>query len=386
MCPSPCRPASDLTLVLCARGGRRSAARPAGRRARAARGPAERAASAAYVALAALILAALAAAVRLSSSHDGPGGALSYLWGELSGGGAVGSTDHLTQLSTNLRSRWWGEAWDAFSAHPLHRATGPTRSRRSTGSHAPTSSRPARSIPPPCTCSPGSGCWERSPRLIALGAGAACLACRHAPARSRALRRAGARGRRRGVRAAQPDRLGVEADRADGPGLSRCPCSSPVPRAAAPSCAPRRRSLAIAAAVGVRARHHPGGAAGPRATTRSTGPTASTSRDASTRRAWRPTSPRPSTAGRWTAQLQRASLLQALGRPADARRAVDRAIALAPKDSRRLARRWRATSATAGTTAAGSASLARARALAGHDTVFDGSDADVIAASDACAP
>ena len=34
------------------------------------------------------------------------------------------------------------------------------------------------------------------------------------------------------------------------------------------------------------------------------------------------------------AQLQRASLLQALGRPADARRAVNRALALAPKDSR----------------------------------------------------
>ena len=38
---------------------------------------------------------------------------------------------------------------------------------------------------------------------------------------------------------------------------------------------------------------------------------------------------------RWSveSQLQRASLLQALDRPADARRAVNRAIALAPKDS-----------------------------------------------------
>ena len=61
---------------------------------------------------------ALLAAVRLSSQHGGPIGALSHVWHQLSGGGAVGSTDHLTQLSTNLRGRWWGEAWDGFTAHP----------------------------------------------------------------------------------------------------------------------------------------------------------------------------------------------------------------------------------------------------------------------------
>ncbi len=62
--------------------------------------------------------ASLLAAVRLSSRYGGPSGALSHVWHQLSGGGAVGSTDHLTQLSTNLRGRWWGEAWDGFTAHP----------------------------------------------------------------------------------------------------------------------------------------------------------------------------------------------------------------------------------------------------------------------------
>ena len=89
-----------------------------GRARRSARGTA-RAASSGWSSWPSLVVAALAAAVRLSSSHDGPGGALSYVWHELSGGGAVGSTDHLTQLSTNLRSRWWGEAWDGFRAQPL---------------------------------------------------------------------------------------------------------------------------------------------------------------------------------------------------------------------------------------------------------------------------
>jgi predicted Zn-dependent protease len=83
-------------------------------------------------------------------------------------------------------------------------------------------------------------------------------------------------------------------------------------------------------------------------------------------------------------QLERASLLQSLERPADARRAVERAIALAPKDSEvwlQLAgyERW------CWKDKAWKASLAHARSLAGHDTVFDGSDADVINGADACA-
>jgi Flp pilus assembly protein TadD len=83
------------------------------------------------------------------------------------------------------------------------------------------------------------------------------------------------------------------------------------------------------------------------------------------------------------AQLQRASLLQQLGRPADARRAIDHALSLEPKNDRTwlaLAgyqrfcwrdRAWRK-------------SLQRARELSGHDTVFAGSDAAVISTSDAC--
>ncbi len=83
------------------------------------------------------------------------------------------------------------------------------------------------------------------------------------------------------------------------------------------------------------------------------------------------------------AQLERASLLQSLGRPRDARRAVDHALELAPKDSGTwltLAGYQRYCWHDSGWRA----SLARARALAGHDTVFDGTDEDVIAASDAC--
>ena len=82
-------------------------------------------------------------------------------------------------------------------------------------------------------------------------------------------------------------------------------------------------------------------------------------------------------------QLERASLLQALDRPRDARRAVDHALSLAREDAQvwlTLAgyQRW------CWNDPAWRASLARARALSGHDNVFAGSDDEVIAASDAC--
>jgi tetratricopeptide (TPR) repeat protein len=82
-------------------------------------------------------------------------------------------------------------------------------------------------------------------------------------------------------------------------------------------------------------------------------------------------------------QLERASLLQALHRPQDARRAVGHALSLAPKDSQvwlTLAgyQRW------CWNDPAWRATLDRARALSGHDNVFAGSDDQVIAASDAC--
>ena len=96
-------------------------ARPAGGGARSARGPARPPRLRPRGRWPSLVVGALLAAVRLSSQHGGPIGALSHVWHQLSGGGAVGSTDHLTQLSTNLRGRWWGEAWDGFTAHPLAR-------------------------------------------------------------------------------------------------------------------------------------------------------------------------------------------------------------------------------------------------------------------------
>ena len=106
-----------LCLVL--RGGRdrRRAARAARRGDR----PARRAARAARLRPRSARRAALAcwlAAAKLSSKHGGPIGALSHIWHQFSGGGAVGSTDHLSSLSTNLRSRWWGEAWDALPPPP----------------------------------------------------------------------------------------------------------------------------------------------------------------------------------------------------------------------------------------------------------------------------
>jgi tetratricopeptide (TPR) repeat protein len=84
------------------------------------------------------------------------------------------------------------------------------------------------------------------------------------------------------------------------------------------------------------------------------------------------------------AELERASLLQSLDRPRDARRAMDRALALAPEDSQAwlaLAgyQRW------CWKDGGWRASLAHARSLAGHDTVFAGSDKAVLATSDACA-
>jgi tetratricopeptide (TPR) repeat protein len=85
-------------------------------------------------------------------------------------------------------------------------------------------------------------------------------------------------------------------------------------------------------------------------------------------------------------QLERASLLQSLARPADARRAVERAIDLAPRDSGvwlQLAgyERWCWKSPAP----VWKADLDHARSLSGHDNVFAGSDDDVIDAADACA-
>ncbi len=83
------------------------------------------------------------------------------------------------------------------------------------------------------------------------------------------------------------------------------------------------------------------------------------------------------------AQLERASLLQQLGRPRDARRAVDHALSLAPKNDRTwltLAgyQRWLLERPRLA-----QEPRPRARAL-GPRHVFAGTDAEVVAASDAC--
>ena len=213
------------------------------------------------VAAAVLVIGALAAAVKLSSAHGGPVGALSHAWSQISGGGAVGSTDHLNSLSTNLRSRWWGEAWDGFTAHPLQ------------GNGADTFETIDRLARPDFQQAgqehsilfhvlSGLGLLGAIPAAIALAAAGACVA---AVTRLRGSERsAGARTgcRRRRVRAAQPDRLGVEAERPDAArlpdprthrlrGRRRCRRRAP----AAPRPRGRRRGR-------LRARNHPRDAAG----------------------------------------------------------------------------------------------------------------------------
>ena len=159
------------------------------------------------------VVGALLAAVRLSSQHDGPIGALSHVWHQLSGGGAVGSTDHLTQLSTNLRGRWWGEAWDGFTRAPVARQRGRlVRDDRPPGAARLPAGRPgALGVPARAL---GHGAAGRHPGADRPGCRGRLPGHRHAPARGRALCGAPARGRRRRLRVAQPDRLGMAADRA----------------------------------------------------------------------------------------------------------------------------------------------------------------------------
>jgi O-antigen ligase len=335
-----------------------------------------------YVVLAVLVIAALAAAVRLSSQHDGPGGALSYLWHELSGGGAVGSTDHLTQLSTNLRSRWWGEAWDAFRAQPL-RGNGADTFETIDRLARPDFQQAGQEHSAALHVLSGLGLLGALPALVALGAGAACLA---SVTRLRGAERSAALALVAGVGAfALHNQIDWEWKQT---ALTLLAYPLPVLVACAAGGSallrPGRRSLAIVAAAVFALAVIP--AALPVLSNNSLdradrldeqGRIDEARIEADLAAALNRTSVE--------AQLQRASLLQALDRPADARRAVDRAISLAPKDSHTWLAlagyerycwndgRWRA-------------SLARARSFAGHDTIFDGSDAEVIAASDACGP
>ena len=171
--------------------------------------------------------------------------------------------------------------------------------------------------------------------------------------------------------------------RADACSRTRSPCWSRAPAggAVARAAPPQRRRRG---GGGVRARDRPARRCPCSATARSTAPSGSRGRAASTRRASRPTSPPRSTAPRSTPSSSA---------PACCRSSTARRTRAAPSTDALVARaqgRRRPGSTLAGyqrwcwNDPAWKASLARARALSGHDNVFDGSDEDVIAASDAC--
>ena len=333
------------------------------------------------VAAAVLVIGAVAAAVRLSSAHGGPGGALSHAWNQISGGGAVGSTDHLNSLSTNLRSRWWGEAWDGFTAHPLQ------------GNGADTFETIDRLARPDFQQAgqehsilfhvlSGLGLVGAIPAAIALAAAGACVA---AVTRLRGSERSAGLALAAGVGAfALHNQIDWEWKQSaltllayPIPALIACAAGGGVAVARPP-----RRGLAVVAAavfalaiipatlpvLSNRGLDRAGRLEGQgrldeaRVEADLAGALDRTSVDV---------------------QLERASLLQALDRPRDARRAVDHALSLAREDAQvwlTLAgyQRW------CWNDPAWRASLARARALSGHDNVFAGSDDEVIAASDAC--
>ncbi len=161
----------------------------------------------------------LGAVVKLSSDYGGPFGALSHVWHQLSGGGAVGSTDHLNSLSTNLRGRWWGEAWDAFTDHPLQ-GNGADTFETIDRLARPDFQQAGQEHSLGFHVLAGLGLLGALPAIVALGAAGACTA---AVTRLRGSERSAALAldRRRGrVRAPQPDRLGVAPDGADAARLS----------------------------------------------------------------------------------------------------------------------------------------------------------------------
>jgi O-Antigen ligase len=327
---------------------------------------------------------ALAAAVKVSSQHGGPGGALGYLWHQLSGGGAVGSTDHLSTLSTNLRGRWWGEAWDGFTAQPWHghgAGTFETIDRLA----RPDFQQAGQEHSAFLHVLSGTGLLGGIPAAIALAAAGACVA---AVTRLRGSERSAALALAAGVGAfALHNQIDWEWQQ-----TALTVLAYPIPvliacsagGAAAAVRRPRRGYAVLAAtafALGVIPVVLPvlSNQALARADRLDVQGRLDEARvEADLAAALNHTSV--------DVQLERAGLLQALGRPADARRAVEHALALAPEDDRT----WLALAGYQrfcwheGT--AWRASLARARSLSGHDTVFAGSDEDVVAASDACQP
>jgi O-antigen ligase len=330
--------------------------------------------------LAIAVAGALFAAVRLASRYGGPGGALSHVWHQLSGGGAVGSTDRLTQLSTNLRGRWWGEAWDAFQAQPW-RGNGAGSFETIDRLARPDFQQAGQEHSAFLHVLSGTGLLGAIPAAIALAAAAACVA---AVTRLRGGERSAALALVAGVGAfALHNQIDWEWQQT---ALTVLAYPIPVLIACAAGGAvayrPPRRGIAVLAATAFALAAIP--ATLPVLSTRalvradrleSQGRVDEARVETDLAAALDRTSV--------DAQLQRASLLQQLGRPADARRAIDHALSLAPYDDRTwlaLAGYQRFCWRDAGWRK----SLDRARELSGHDTVFAGSDAEVIATSDAC--
>jgi tetratricopeptide (TPR) repeat protein len=332
--------------------------------------------------LAALVAAAAAAAfvaVKLASSHGGPGGALSYVWQQLSGGGAVGNANHLTQLSTNLRSRWWGEAWDAFRAQPL-RGNGADTFETIDRLARPDFQQAGQEHSAALHVLSGLGLLGAIPAAIAVGAAGACLA---AVTRLRGSERAAALALVAGVGAfALHNQIDWEWQQT---ALTMLAYPIPVMIACAATTAavrPARLHLAALAATVFALAAIPVvlPVLSNRALARadqldSQGRPDQARVEADLAAALDRTSV--------DAQLERASLLQELNQPEDARRALEHALSLAPDDDRvwlTLAgyQRW------CWNDKGWKASLERARELSGHDTVFDGSDESVIASTDAC--
>ena len=240
-------------------------------------------------------------------------------------------------LSTNLRGRWWGEAWDGFTAHPLQgngADTFETIDRLARPDFQQAGQEHSRFL----HVLSGSGCWARSRRPIALGRRRRLRGRRHAPARQRALRRARARWPASARSRCTTRSTGSGSRRAltllayPIPVLIACAAGGGAAVARrAPRRGPRRaggdgasRSPSIPATLPVLSNR----ALDARRPAREPGPR-------STRRASRPTSPPRSTARRSTPNSSAPACCRRSAGRADARRAVDHALSLAPKDDRR---------------------------------------------------
>jgi O-antigen ligase len=336
-----------------------------------------------------LVAAFLLAVVKLSSKYGGPFGALSHVWDQFSGGGAVGTTNHLSSLSTNLRGRWWGEAWDAFKAHPLQ-GNGADTFETIDRLARPDFQQAGQEHSIGFHVLSGLGLLGAVPAVVALAAAGACAA---AVTRLRGTERSAALALIAGTGAfALHNEIDWEWRQTaltllayPIPVLVACVAGGAVARAPSRTrfarLPPRTVAVVVATAFALAALPAVLPVLSDNALARANrlddqGRTDEARVEADLAGALNPTSV--------DVQLEQASLLQSLGRPADARKAIERAISLAPKDSEvwlQLAGYehgcWHDS--------AWKASLARARSLSGHDNIFTGTDAEVIAGSDACA-